>query len=110
VTVRRFVQQPDGELVEVGLDYVPVQRASNRYVGDGYYDGLRAQDGADISTRTKHREYMKRHGLTTVDDYKGEFIRRGEARRRFHQEGYDPTRRPMVARAVHEAFDRAARK
>ena len=37
---------------------------------DAHYDGLRATDGTDISTRKKHREYMKRHGLTTTDDYK----------------------------------------
>jgi hypothetical protein len=65
--------------------------------------------GTNISTRTKHREYMKRHGLTTVDDYSTEFQRRADERRRFYTEGHDPTRRPMIAEAVNRAFERAKR-
>jgi hypothetical protein len=42
----------------------------NVLAGDRSYDGLRATDGSDISSRSKHREYMHRHGLTTADDYK----------------------------------------
>jgi hypothetical protein len=38
-------------------------------VSERHYEGLRAADGTDISTRAKHREYMRRHGLTTVDDF-----------------------------------------
>lgn len=43
---------------------------ANALAGDRYYDGLRATDGTDISSRTKHREYMKQRGLTTADDFK----------------------------------------
>lgn len=49
--------------------------------GDRHYDGLCASDGSDISTRTKHREYMKRNGLTVADDYKGEWAKAETARR-----------------------------
>lgn len=38
--------------------------------GDRHYDGLKATDGTDISTRTKHREYMKANGLTMDSDFK----------------------------------------
>jgi hypothetical protein len=107
--MRRFIQQSDGELVEVERDYVAIERASNRYVGDSHYDGLRSTDGANISTRTKHREYMKRHGLATVDDFKGEFIKKGEARKRFMETGYDPTRRPQIERAYRELLQRKQR-
>lgn len=106
---RRFIQMPDGELVEVDRDYVAVTRASNRYVGDSHYDGLRSTDGENISTRTKHREYMKRHGLATMDDFKGEFIRAGERRHRFMTEGYDPTRRPAIENAVRQLMQRNKR-
>lgn len=43
---------------------------ANALAGDRHYDGLRATDGTDISTRTKHRDYMKRNGLTMTDDFK----------------------------------------
>ena len=109
MTIRRFIQMPDGELVEVDRDHVAVQRASNRYVGDSHYDGLRSTDGENISTRTKHREYMKRHGLATVDDFKSDFIKKGELRQRFLTEGYDPTRRPAIERAVREVIQRSKR-
>lgn len=54
---------------------------ANALAGDRYYDGLRAPDGSDISSRTKHREYMKRNGLTVADDYKGEWARAEKERR-----------------------------
>lgn len=43
---------------------------ANALAGDRHYDGLRATDGADISSRTKHRNYMKSKGLTVAGDYK----------------------------------------
>ena len=70
---RRWIYPSDGgEPFEVGADYVPAEREarySNPLAGDRHYDGLTATDGTDISTRTKHREYMKRNNLTTADDY-----------------------------------------
>jgi len=72
MTRRRYVQIK-GELIEVTPDHVGETRDGARNAGllwnDRDYDGLRATDGSDISTRTKHREYMKRTGLTTVDDF-----------------------------------------
>lgn len=61
---------------------------NNVLAGDRHYDGLRATDGADISSRSKHREYMKRHGLAMASDYteswakaqaKRDAYRRGES-------------------------------
>ena len=43
---------------------------ANALAGDRHYDGLRATDGTDISSRSKHRAYMKEKGLTTADDFK----------------------------------------
>lgn len=52
------------------LSVVPAMSGlANALAGDRHYDGMRAPDGSDISSRTKHREYMKRHGLTTADDF-----------------------------------------
>jgi hypothetical protein len=53
---------------------------TNALAGDRHYDGMVAPDGTDISSRTKHREYMKRNGLTTADDYKETWRKEGQLR------------------------------
>lgn len=72
---RRFVYRQDetGEVhaLEVGGDWSDAPRDT----GDGgkfEYDGAaaRATDGADISSRTKRREYMKREGVADSRDFR----------------------------------------
>jgi hypothetical protein len=58
----------------------------NPLAGDRSYAGLRAPDGSDISTRSKHREYMRRNGLTTADDFT-ETWKRAEAERDRYRTG-----------------------
>ena len=67
--------------------------------GDRSYAGLRATDGTPIDTRTKHREYMKKNNLTTVDDFKDHFERE-ERRRISFQQGEDAERRADIVRAL----------
>ena len=71
---RRFIQmrEPPYEFVEVSDEYTPAPRTSTDSAlwNDRSYDGLAATDGTPINSRSKHREYMKVNGLTTVDDFK----------------------------------------
>ena len=68
--------------------------------GDRSYAGLRATDGTDISTRSKHREYMRARGLTTMDDFKGEWD--AAARTRVAElAGFDPTRKQDLADVIY---------
>lgn len=53
--------------------------------GDRDYIGLRATDGTDISSRSKQREYMKRHGLTTADDFTETWAKAEKARDEYRQ-------------------------
>jgi hypothetical protein len=65
------------------------------------YEGLRASDGTDISTRTKHRQYMRDKGLTTIDDFKDTWQR--DAKERAERlEGKDPSRRADIIEALHK--------
>lgn len=101
---RRFIQDPKTlEMVEVPLDYRSDGRPFNGDAalwGDRSYDGLRATDGSDIGSRSKHREYMRQHNLTTVDDYHGEW-RNAEAKRIANREAVnDPNRRHQIARTI----------
>jgi len=102
---RRFVQI-NGVLTEVPLDYRSgdeIRRVA--IVGDRYYDGLRTSDGIDISSRVKHKAYMKRTGLTTADDFK-ETWRKAEEQRINEKRGIDPSRKYDVARAIDKLLDK----
>lgn len=75
---------------------------SHALAGDRHYDGLRAPDGTDVSTRTKHREYMKRNNLTVADDYKGEW-KKAEADRRDRMQGRIGSNRAIIEREFTKA-------
>ena len=99
--------QVDGQLVEVDPHtYQPAGRVADSALwGDRHYDGLQATDGADISSRTKHREYMARTGLTTADDYRVAWAKAAEQRADFYTTGGDHKgRREAVERAIYGAF------
>lgn len=98
MTRRRYVQI-NGELVEITDDYQPqLRNDSGALWSDRHYDGLRAPDGTDISSRSKHQAYMKATGLTTADDFKSNWSRANEARQNYMQNG-GSINREAVARA-----------
>lgn len=88
MTRRRYIQI-NGELVEITDDMKPQSQYndSGALWGDRHYDGLRAPDGTDISTRAKHQAYMRATGLTTTDDFKSQWAKQTEARERYVQSG-----------------------
>lgn len=100
---RRYIQdRATGELIEVSQDHqAPLRNDAGALWGDRHYDGARATDGTDISTRTKHREYMAAHGLATVDDYKGTWAKAQAARESYYRNG-GSIGREDVARAMHQ--------
>ena len=81
---------------------------ANPLAGDRHYDGLRAPDGSDISSRTKHREYMKRTGLTTADDFAASWRAAEEQRNRYRQGevGTGVVTRDDIARAFVREVER----
>jgi hypothetical protein len=107
MTRRRYIQdRTTGELIEITADYQPELRAdSGALWGDRSYDGLKAPDGTDISSRTKHREYMKATGLTTADDFKETWAKAQESRERYFKQG-GTFSRSDVERAIHQLQNR----
>ena len=104
---RRFVQNSDtGELIEISQDYQPETRAQAHdglLWNDRLYDGVRATDGADISSRAKHKEYMKRNNLTTIDDYKETWAKAEKKREDYRTAGKGgAVDREAVGRAIAE--------
>lgn len=79
----------------------PVNEKGNYLImGDQYYDGLQASDGTDISTRSKHREYMKRTGLVTFDDYAQTFAKEQERRDAYHSGERGTVSRKDIERTI----------
>lgn len=117
---RRTYIQYEGKFYEKGVDELPESyytrhgrsdprkyRADSILWGDRHYDGLRSLDGHDISTRTKHREYMRNRGLAMADDFKETWKRAEKEREDFFTTGGDHrARREAVERALYEAEKR----
>jgi hypothetical protein len=102
---KRYVQQPDGTLVEVGKDFVQTREQVHvgALWGDRNYDGLRAPDGTPIDSRTKHRQYMKDNNLTIADDYKGEWAKAAKEKAEILKDGGDHKQRKRdLVEAVHK--------
>ena len=69
--------------MERKLSVVPAAAGSYALAGDRHYEGMRATDGTDISSRSKHRAYMKANNLTTVDDFSKTWSKNAEDRQAF---------------------------
>lgn len=105
-SIAAYCREPDvptccGRATERFFDLEAVPALANASFGDRHYDGLRAPDGTDISSRTKHREYMRRNGLTTTDDFTGEWKRQQKERERYRKaEHTDRELRQDIAEAL----------
>lgn len=107
MTRRRYIQskEPPYELIEVTKDYeAPLRNDSGALWGDRHYDGVRATDGTDISSRKKHREYMKANNLTTVDDFKETWAKAQQERESFHTQG-GSIKRQDIERAMYQVLN-----
>lgn len=67
---------------------------------------LTTVDGEDISSRTKHREYMKRNNLVPFDDYKEHWEKARIEREKHFTDGSDDKkrRREDVERATYKVL------
>lgn len=81
------------------FETVPGLALHNAMAGDRHYDGLRATDGSDISSRSKHREYMRANSLTTADDFTDTWKRQA-AERATVMAGDDKSRAADIAHVV----------
>ena len=61
--MRRFIQR-NGELVEVGLNYLPEPRSPMIYGDIKPYRSM--IDGSTITSRSKHREHLRVHGCIKI--------------------------------------------
>jgi len=74
---RRFIQRPDGELVEVSLDYTGEPRADVPHVMGDIEPYQSMIDGTMITSRSHHREHLRQHGCVEVGNDSSLWKRRG---------------------------------
>lgn len=106
---RRFVQDPVTlKLIEVTDDYMPSRsaKADGALWGDRHYEGMTTTDGKDISSRSKHRQYMRETGMTTFDDYKETFAKKQAERDAYHMGQRGSVDRRDIERAIHKLTNR----
>jgi hypothetical protein len=108
MTRRRFIQSltPPFDFTEIIEEPEP-RRYDGLLYGDRGYDGMQASDGADISTRSKHREYMKQNGLTTMDDFKETWAKSAEKRADYYTGKRGTVTRHDIAQAIHDLDKRS---
>lgn len=107
MTRRRYVYDPaTKEMVEITQGAEPEVRAdAGALWGDRHYEGMRASDGTDISSRSKHRQYMKNNNLTTMDDFTNSWAKAKEQRERLYTQGGTFTRND-IERAMYQVQSR----
>lgn len=70
---------------------------------DRFYENTAATDGADIGSRRKHREYMKRNNLAMAGDYKNEWSAAAKEREAIRSGQHDrKARRETIERVIHQ--------
>jgi hypothetical protein len=106
VATRRFrFSAAEGKLVE----FTEPEARGVQIIGDSHYDGLQATDGTDISSRAKHKAYMKKNGLTIADDFKETWAKAEEKRADFYQGKGGSVSREDIGRAIHELESKTKR-
>ncbi len=106
----------NGESIEVTPDMVLPDRASSQshdglLWNDRHYNDMKAPDGTPIDSRTKHREYMKAHNLTTIDDFKGTWQNEQKKRDAYRTQGKGgAVTRDDVARVIHQLESQQRRR
>ena len=61
---KRYVQQANGDLVEVGMDYLPEPRTSFVMPDIKPYKSM--IDGSEITSRSRHREHLRAHNCFEI--------------------------------------------
>ena len=99
---QRWIYRKDGEVIEVSSDYngnIRGVAADSILWNDRAYQDM---NDPRFASRSQHREYMAKHGLTTVSDYTGNEWKQREKQRLDIRTGVDRNRREFVEKAIHK--------
>ena len=106
-TISAYVKAPcrpvcaEHGTMERKLSVVPANAVGYALAGERHYEGMQATDGTDISSRSKHRQYMKANNLTTIDDFSKTWSKAAEERQAFRSgQHQDKGLRADLAQAI----------
>ncbi len=88
------------EMVEISADWSDVESRAPVVTEGIAYANLRTTDGVDLSSRKRHRDYMKANGLALTGDYR-EAGPKAEAAR-LDRSGQRREIKEIVGRAHHQ--------
>lgn len=80
----------------------PAERRAVRTVDSSFYSDnpFKAHDGTIVNSKKKHRDYMRRHNLTTMDDFTNTWKDAEKQREKFYTGDSDhKERREDIERA-----------
>ena len=102
---RRWVYTEGGRPLAEPLEVTKDAQAPARLevVTGNLYDGQRALDGTDVSTRRRFEEYLRRTGCALADDFKGEWAAAAKAREAaLSGRQRNPKLREQIGRAAYQ--------
>ncbi len=102
----------EGELVEMGADWTGAPLRAQTPTEELLYGGVRATDGADISSKRKLREYFHRTGFTHASDFTQQWECQAAEREKARTPGSgygSRERRETIGRVAYE-LERKGRK
>jgi hypothetical protein len=106
VARHRWLYKADGRVVDVSDD-APAPSGGVHLWTDAQFDGLKATDGTDISSRTKYNAYMKATGVTRMEDFSADWARAQKVRDEYRTTGKGgAVTREDVGRAIHQLEQR----
>ncbi len=101
--------EPLAEPVQIDGDWSDAPRQPLR-VDVSYMDGLQTQDGVDISSKRRRREYMHTRGVTDMSDFKDTWAKAEKERETFRRgETVDKGHREALGRAAYELSKKKGR-
>lgn len=87
---------------------IEVKRAVDAPILAGrFYENVAAQDGTDIGSRKKHREYMKANGLTITSDFTETWAKARQEREAVQRGTHNGERKAIreeVGRALYQRY------
>lgn len=89
-----------GQLVSLDEDWTDAPSRAQTVTEELVYGGVRMTDGTDVSSRKKHREYLKSRGLAMASDFTETTAR--AQREKLERAAEKREIRETVGRAFHE--------
>jgi hypothetical protein len=100
----RFRYNPEtGQCEPLGSDWTDTERKAKTVTEEVVYGKLQATDGTDLSSRRKHRDYMKANNLSLATDFKEHWKKAERERERvLSGEADTKERKEIIGRTLHE--------